>query len=89
MVHTASARFTVTTGIPQGQECTVTDRTVAVLLAAALTLLIALVAAAAAAYLARRDHANYPQAITRAAAAFATALSLATAFIATWTALVR
>jgi hypothetical protein len=63
----------------------VTDHAIAVLLAAALTLLTALAVAAAAGYLARRDHATYPQAIIRAAATFAAALTLITGLIAAWT----
>lgn len=64
-----------------------TEHALVVVLAAALTLLTAITVAAAAGYLARRDHATYPQAIARAAAAFAATLTLITALIVTWTAL--
>lgn len=64
-----------------------TDHSIAVLLAAALTLTIALAAATAAGYLARRDEATHAQAIARAATAFAATLTVVTGLIATWTAL--
>ena len=54
-----------------------TNRTVLILLAAALTTLTAALTAIAAGYLARRDHATWPQSIIRAAATFAATLTLA------------
>ena len=53
-----------------------TDRTVSVLLGSGIAVLVAVQVAAAAGYLARRDHASWPQAITRAATAFAAVLTL-------------
>ncbi|MFK0025668.1 hypothetical protein [Streptomyces sp. NPDC090798] len=53
------------------------DRTAVIMLACALTVLIAVLIGAAAGYLARRDHATYPAALTRAAFAFAATLTLA------------
>ena len=53
-----------------------TNRTALILLATSLATLTAVHAAAAAGYLARRDHATWPQAITRAAATFAATLTL-------------
>ncbi|CAM5651914.1 hypothetical protein [Streptomyces griseomycini] len=50
-----------------------------VLLTTALVLVIAVLAAAGAGKLARLDGATYPTALTRAATAFATVLTLATA----------
>jgi hypothetical protein len=53
------------------------------LLTTALVLLIAVLAAAGAGKLARLDGATYPTALTRAATAFATVLTLATAVVGT------
>ncbi|MGW1507403.1 hypothetical protein ACWCQW_55310 [Streptomyces mirabilis] len=53
------------------------DRTAVIMLACALTVLIAVLIGAAAGYLACRDHATYPAALTRAALAFAATLTLA------------
>lgn len=53
-----------------------TDRTALILVATILATLTAAHVAAAAGDVARRDHATWPQAITRAAAAFAAALTL-------------
>lgn len=53
-----------------------TDRTALTLLTIALAALAAVQIAAAAGYLARRDHATWPRAITRAAIAFAATLTL-------------
>lgn len=53
-----------------------TEHTALVLLAAALAALAGTLIALAAGYLARRDHATWPHAITRAATAFATTLTL-------------
>lgn len=52
------------------------DHHAVVLLTCALVTLAAVLIAAAAGYLARRDHASYPTAITRAAVAFAATLTL-------------
>lgn len=65
------------------------DHSIVVLLAATLTLFVASVVAIAAGYLARRDHASYPQAIFRAAGTFAATLTLATGLIVAWSALAR
>lgn len=53
------------------------DRIAVLLLACVLTTVIAFLAGAAAGYLARRDHATYPSALTRAAIAFTATLTLA------------
>lgn len=53
-----------------------TDHAALVLLAAALITLTAALLGAAAGYLARRDRATYPQALSRAAATFAATLTL-------------
>ncbi|WP_328766016.1 hypothetical protein [Streptomyces sp. NBC_00286] len=55
------------------------DRITLILLTCALIVLFAALTGAGAAYLARRDHASYPAALTRAAVAFATTLTLAAA----------
>jgi hypothetical protein len=47
-----------------------------ILLALVLSVLVAVLAAAGAGYLARRNHASYLAAVTRAATAFAATLSL-------------
>jgi hypothetical protein len=57
----------------------VTDHTALILLAAAITMLTATLIALAAGYLARRDHATWPQTITHAATAYAATLTLAAA----------
>ncbi|MEV8532131.1 hypothetical protein [Streptomyces sp. NPDC051211] len=54
-------------------------RTAVVLLAVALVLVTAVLVGAAAGYLARRDRATYPAALSRAGVAFAATLSLAAA----------
>ncbi|MBP8534067.1 hypothetical protein [Streptomyces sp. MK37H] len=54
-----------------------TERNAVILLACALTLVIAALVGAGAGYLARRDHATYPTALTRAATAFSATLTLA------------
>lgn len=59
------------------------DHDAVILLACAQVILIALLAAAAAGYLARRDHASWPAALTRAAIAFAATLTLAAALATT------
>ncbi|WP_262701145.1 MULTISPECIES: hypothetical protein [Streptomyces] len=56
-----------------------TERNAVILLACALTLVMAALVGAGAGYLARRDHATYPTALTRAATAFSTTLTLAAA----------
>jgi hypothetical protein len=61
----------------------VTDHAALILLAAALAVLTAALVGAGAGYLARRDHATWPQAITRAATAFAATLTLTAALAAT------
>ncbi|MFE9112232.1 hypothetical protein ACFYN9_21790 [Streptomyces collinus] len=53
------------------------DRTAVIMLACALTVLVAVLVGGAAGYLARRDHATYSTALTRAALAFAATLTLA------------
>ena len=53
-----------------------TYRTALILLAAAFAALIATLAAVAAGYLSRRDQAAWPQAVVRAATAFAATLTL-------------
>ena len=53
-----------------------TDRTALIMTAATLATLIAILVALAAGYLAHRDQATTPQTITRAATAFAAALTL-------------
>jgi hypothetical protein len=60
----------------------VTDRVALILLAVALTTLIATLTALAAGYLARRDHATWPHAISRAATTFAATLTLSGALAA-------
>ncbi len=55
--------------------------------AAVVVLGLAVLAAGGAGYLARRDDATYPAAITRAAAAFAATLTVASALIAAGTAI--
>lgn len=55
------------------------DHDAVILLACAQVILIALLAATAAGYLARRDQASYPAALTRAALAFTATLTLAAA----------
>jgi uncharacterized membrane protein (DUF441 family) len=55
------------------------DRTALILLACALALVVAALAGTGAGYLARRDHATYPTALSRAAVAFAGTLTLAAA----------
>ncbi|MFF3277323.1 hypothetical protein ACFYWU_41345 [Streptomyces chrestomyceticus] len=53
------------------------NRTTVIMLACAVTVLVAVLIGGAAGYLARRDHATYCAAVTRAAFAFAAALTLA------------
>ncbi|MGW2748465.1 hypothetical protein [Streptomyces sp. NPDC001450] len=53
------------------------DHTAVILLACTVIVVVAALVGAAAGYLARRDHATYPAAVTRAAIAFAGALTLA------------
>ncbi|MFI0711389.1 hypothetical protein ACH4SK_12150 [Streptomyces inhibens] len=52
------------------------DRIVLILLSCALAAVIAALVGAAAGYLARRDHATYPTALSRAAVAFASTVTL-------------
>jgi hypothetical protein len=52
-------------------------RTAVIMLACAMTVLVAVLIGGAAGYLARRDHATYSTAVTRAALAFAATLTLA------------
>jgi hypothetical protein len=66
-----------------------TERTAVILLACALTFVIAALAGAGAGYLARRDHATYPTALTRAAIAFSATLTLAAAIATALAALVN
>ncbi len=66
-----------------------TDRTAVILLATALAALVAVQIATAAGYLARRDHATWPRAITRAAVAFAAALTLSATLAETIRTLIR
>ncbi|MFI6933068.1 hypothetical protein [Streptomyces sp. NPDC050287] len=65
------------------------DHCAVLLLACALVTLTGILIAAAAGYLARRDHASYPAALTRAAVAFTATLTLAAALVTTLTSLVR
>ncbi|MEU4494221.1 hypothetical protein AB0F96_12420 [Streptomyces sp. NPDC023998] len=65
------------------------DHTVVILLACALTIVVAALVGAAAGYLARRDHATYPAALTRAAIAFAGTLTLAAALTTVLSALLQ
>ncbi|MCG7208155.1 hypothetical protein [Streptomyces arenae] len=65
------------------------DHYAVILLACALVVLTGILCAAAAGYLARRDHATYPAALTRAAMAFAATLTLATAVLTALTSLLR
>ncbi|MEW2467912.1 hypothetical protein AB0919_23250 [Streptomyces sp. NPDC046994] len=58
-----------------------------VLLTTALVIVVALLAAAGAGKLARMDGATYPAALTRAATAFATVITLAAAVTTTLTAI--
>ncbi|MEU0068667.1 hypothetical protein ABZ027_03695 [Streptomyces sp. NPDC006332] len=53
------------------------DRTAVIMLACAMTVLVAVLIGGAAGYLARREHATYSAALTRAAFAFAATLTLA------------
>lgn len=66
-----------------------TDHIALILLGIVSTVLAAALIAAATAYLARRDHASAPQAIARAATAFAATLTLTAAIVDTIHALVR
>lgn len=52
------------------------DHSALLLLTCALTILVAALTGAAAGYLARRDHATYPAALARGAAAFGATLLL-------------
>ncbi|MGW7514753.1 hypothetical protein ACWGJ2_04090 [Streptomyces sp. NPDC054796] len=61
------------------------DRLALLLLACTLATVIATLTAAAAGYLARRDHATYPTALTHAALAFTTTLALTTTLTTTLT----
>jgi hypothetical protein len=54
----------------------VSDHTALILLATAFVLLAAALIAVGAGYLARRDHATWPHAITRAATAYGATLTL-------------
>lgn len=65
------------------------DHCAVILMACALVTLTGVLIAAAAGYLARRDHASYPAALTRAAVAFTTTLTLTIALITALTNLVR
>ncbi|MER5450962.1 hypothetical protein ABT052_32520 [Streptomyces sp. NPDC002766] len=65
------------------------ERCVMVFLACSLVTLLALFLAAAAAYLARRDHATYPAALTRAATTFTAALTLAAVITSTINNIIR
>ncbi|WP_369695913.1 hypothetical protein [Streptomyces abyssomicinicus] len=64
------------------RETTVPYRFAVLIFAAVVVLAFAVLAAAGAGYLARRDDATYPAAISRAAAAFAATLTVAAALIA-------
>ncbi|MFJ4873263.1 MULTISPECIES: hypothetical protein [unclassified Streptomyces] len=66
---------------------TVPYRFTVLMFAAVVVLGLAVLAAGGAGYLARRDDATYPAAITRAAAAFAATLTVASALIAAGTAI--
>ncbi len=57
------------------------DHCAVVFLACALVTLTGVLIAVAAGYLARRDHASYPTAVTRAAVAFTATLMLATSLV--------
>ncbi|MFJ9021879.1 hypothetical protein ACIRPU_18205 [Streptomyces sp. NPDC102259] len=61
------------------------DHSALVVLACALVTLAGIFVAAAAGYLARRDSASYPTALTRAATAFAATLTLTAALAAALT----
>lgn len=60
-----------------------------VIFAFSLVTLLALLIAVAAAYLARRDHASYPAALTRAGAAFTTTITLAALLTTTISTMIR
>jgi hypothetical protein len=68
---------------------TMSDRCSMIIVACALVTLTGLFVASAAGYLARRDHASYPTAVTRAAVAFAATLTLATALATAITSIAR
>jgi hypothetical protein len=61
------------------------DHCAVILLACALVTLTGSLIAVAAGYLARRDHASYPAALTRAAVAFTATLALAATLVTTLT----
>ncbi|GGP01386.1 hypothetical protein [Wenjunlia tyrosinilytica] len=63
------------------------DHTAVILLACTLVTVIAALAATAAGYLARRDRATYPAALTHAAIAFTATLTLAATLTTTLTTL--
>lgn len=61
----------------------VSDRNALILFACALTVVVAALTGAVAGYLARRDNASYPVALTRAAITFAATLTMACALTTT------
>jgi hypothetical protein len=65
------------------------DHHAIVLLSCALVTLMAVLIAAAVGYLARRDHASYPAALTRAATAFTATLTLTAALVTALTTVAR
>lgn len=88
MTNTRFVRFgTSPNALLSGRGPTMSDRTAVILLACALTLLVAALVGAAAGCLARRDHATYPTALTHAAIAFTSTLTLAAAITAALAAL--
>jgi hypothetical protein len=78
LANTAFSKLGTSTAIPiPGSFSTMSERLVLVLLVCALATLTGVLVAAAAGYVARRDHASYPAALTRAAVAFTATLTLA------------
>lgn len=79
MTNTRSSKVGITTRAAEGNRAIMPYRPVLIAFACTLTVLIASPIAAAAGYLARRDQATYPSAISRAATAFTAVLLLAAA----------
>ncbi|MEU1044147.1 hypothetical protein ABZ400_03210 [Streptomyces sp. NPDC005897] len=81
MTNTVFRKVTATTALVptrrEGQN--MSNHASVIVLTCLVALLTGTLVAAAAGYLARRDNASYPAAITRAAVAFAATLTLATA----------
>ncbi|WP_245235221.1 hypothetical protein [Streptomyces violaceorubidus] len=81
MANTVFRKVTATTTLvpKHGEGQHMSSHGSVIVLTCLVALLTGTLVAAAAGYLARRDHASYPAAITRAAVAFAATLTFATA----------